>query len=42
LQSGDDLLDHAVGEIFLLPVAADIGEGQQPRSTACRQRQLTV
>ena len=27
-QGGDDLLDHAVGEIFLLRVAAHIGEGQ--------------
>jgi len=26
-QCGDDLLDHAVGEIFLLRVAAHIGEG---------------
>ena len=27
-ERGDDLLDHAVGEIFLLRVAAHIGEGQ--------------
>ena len=25
---GDDLLDHAVGEVFLLGIAAHIGEGQ--------------
>src|SRR5712691_6853070 len=27
-KSGDDLLDHAIDEIFLLRVAAHIGEGQ--------------
>src|SRR6516164_3854916 len=27
-QGSDDLLDHAVGEIFLLRVATQIGEGQ--------------
>jgi len=27
-ECGDDLLDHAVGEIFLLGVAAHILEGQ--------------
>ena len=27
-ERGDDLLDHAVGEILLLRVAAQIGEGQ--------------
>ena len=27
-ERGDDLLDHAVGEIFLLGVAGEIGEGQ--------------
>jgi hypothetical protein len=27
-ERGDDLLDHAVGEIFLLGITAHIGEGQ--------------
>src|ERR1700682_3019131 len=27
-ERGDDLLDHAIGEIFLLPVVAEIGEGE--------------
>ncbi len=35
-ERGDDLLDHAVGEIFLLRIAAQIGERAAPRSTACR------
>ena len=27
-ERGDDLLDHAVGEVFLLRIAAHIGKGQ--------------
>src|SRR6266481_2547460 len=36
---GDDLLDHAVSEIFLLGVAAHIGEGQHRDRRLVGQRQ---
>jgi hypothetical protein len=35
----NDLLDHAVGEIFLLRVAAHIGEGQYRDRRLVRERQ---
>jgi hypothetical protein len=38
-ERGDDLLDHAVDEIFLLRVAAHIGEGQNCNRRLVRQRQ---
>ena len=37
-QSGDDVFDHPVGEILLLRIAAQIGERQAPRRTACPAR----
>src|SRR6266404_6011159 len=38
-EGGDDLLDHAVGEILLLRVAAHIGEGQYRDRRLVRERQ---
>src|SRR6516162_7528683 len=38
-EGGDDLLDHAVGEIFLLWVAAHIGEGQDRDRRLVGERQ---
>jgi hypothetical protein len=38
-QRGDDLLDHAVGEIFLFRVAADIGERQYRNRRLLGERQ---
>ena len=38
-QCGGDLRDHAVGEIFLLRVAAQIGEGQDRNRRLVRQCQ---
>ncbi len=38
-ECGDDLLDHAVGEILLLRVAADIGKGQHRDRRLVGERQ---
>src|SRR5262249_39768632 len=38
-ECGDDLLDHAVGEILLLRISAQIGKGQYRDRRLVRQRQ---
>ena len=39
-ERGDDVLDHAIGEIFLLGIAAEIGEGQHSEGRRRRGRRL--
>ena len=39
-EGGDDLLDHAVGKVFLLRVAAQIGEWQHGNRRLVGQRQF--
>ena len=38
-QAGDDVFDHAVGEVVLLGVATQVGEGQYCDGRFVRQRQ---